>query len=132
MLITTILNIIFVAALIFLLGRRLLIMLNPNVKNVSAKDANVIIKEKKDILILDVRTKEEYANGHIPNAKLMPVQELPSRIGELEQYKSKPVLVYCASGGRSPRAVSTLIKNNFSEIYHLSSGISSWPYSVKR
>mgnify|MGYP001072074395 CR=1 FL=1 len=107
-------------------------MENPNVKNVTADEANKLIKENKEILILDVRTKGEYDGGHIPGAKLIPAQQLASRISEIDKYVNKPILVYCASGGRSPRAVQTLVKNNFTNIYHLARGISTWTYGIKR
>ena len=107
-------------------------MTNPNVKNITAEEANKLINENKEVLILDVRTKGEFANGHIPGATLIPSSEIASRVNELEKYVNKPILVYCASGGRSPGAVQTLVKNNFAEIYHLSRGISSWNYATKR
>lgn len=107
-------------------------MINSKVKNVSAEEAYKLIKENKDVVILDVRTKEEFENGHIPGAKLIPVQVLGARINELEEYKEKPLLVYCASGGRSPRAVETLVENNFTEINHLSRGIMTWRYDISR
>ena len=95
-------------------------MFNSKVKNVSAEEAYKLISEDKEFIILDVRTKEEYDNGHIPGAKLVPVQILPMKLAELDEYKDKPILVYCASGGRSPRAVDTLANNDFKNIYHLS------------
>lgn len=107
-------------------------MFNTNVKNVSGEEAYKLVTENKELVILDVRTKEEYDNGHIPGAKLFPVQLLPMKLDELNEYKDKPVLVYCASGGRSPRAVDTLVNNEFKNIYHLNRGISSWRYSVIR
>ena len=94
-------------------------MFNSNVKNVSAEEAYKLINDNKELVILDVRTKEEYDDGHIPGAKLVPVQVLPMKLAELDEYKDKPVLVYCASGGRSPRAVDTLANNDFTNIYHL-------------
>lgn len=117
---------------IFTFGRRILIMINPKVKNVSAEEAKKIISENKDIVILDVRTSGEYKSGHIPGAILMPSQEISSRVSELSKYADKPVLVYCASGGRSPGAVNVLLNNNFEKVYHLSRGISSWSYGVQR
>lgn len=107
-------------------------MENSSVKNLTAEESNKLIKENKEILILDVRTKEEYDGGHIPGAKLIPVQQLASKTNDLEKYVNKPILVYCASGGRSPRAVQTLVKNNFTDIYHLTRGISTWTYGIKR
>ncbi|MGH4125448.1 MAG: rhodanese-like domain-containing protein [Clostridium sp.] len=107
-------------------------MFNSNVKNVSAEEAYKLINEDSEFIILDVRSKEEYDDGHIPGAKLFPVQVLPMKLAELHEYKNKPVLVYCASGGRSPRAVDTLENNDFKNIYHLSRGLSSWRYNVTR
>ena len=107
-------------------------MFNSNIKNVNAEEAYKLINDNKELVILDVRTEEEYDDGHIPGAKLFPVQLLAMKLHELDEYKEKPVLVYCASGGRSPRAVDTLKKNKFENIYHLSRGISSWRYNVTR
>ena len=107
-------------------------MFNSKVKNVSPDEAYKLINEDKEFVILDVRTKEEYEVGHIPGAKLIPVQILPMKLAELDKYKDRPVLVYCASGGRSPRAVDTLVNSNFTNIYHMDRGISSWRYNVTR
>jgi len=107
-------------------------MFNSNVKNVSAEEAYNLINGDKEFIIIDVRTKEEYDDGHIPGAKLVPVQILHMKLDELGVYEDKPVLVYCASGGRSPGAVKTLVNNDFKNIYHLSRGISSWKYNVTR
>ncbi|MHB8125676.1 MAG: rhodanese-like domain-containing protein [Desulfitobacteriaceae bacterium] len=104
-------------------------MFNKNAANVSAEKAFQLINEKKELIILDVRTKKEYESGHIPRARLFPVQVLSARIRELEEHKMNPILVYCASGGRSPQAVKLLLDNNFTEIYHLNRGISSWKYN---
>ena len=107
-------------------------MFNTNVKNVSAKEAYNLISTDKELLILDVRSKEEYDSGHIPGAKLVPVQVLESMIDDLDKYKDKKVLVYCESGRRSPIAVATLEDNDFTNIYHLSRGIASWKYDVSK
>lgn len=107
-------------------------MFDSIVKNVSAEEAYKLINDDSELIILDVRTKEEYDNGHIPGAKLFPVQILSTKLAELDKYKDKPVLVYCASGGRSPRAVDTLANNDFENIYHISRGMSSWRHNVIR
>ncbi|MCB2293500.1 rhodanese-like domain-containing protein [Clostridium algoriphilum] len=107
-------------------------MFNSLVKNVSSEEAYKLLSNDSEFFILDVRTKEEYDNGHIPGAKLVPVQLLPTKVNELDKYKNKAILVYCASGGRSPRAVTILKNNGFKNIYHLSRGISSWKYNLTR
>ena len=114
---------------VFNIGKRLLIKFNPNIKNVSASEAHQLIASNKDMVILDARTKEEYKSGHIPGAILIPSNELSARAKELTVHYNKPILVYCASGGRSPGAIYTL-RNNFAPIYHLSSGLSSWNFEL--
>ena len=108
------------------------ILINKNVKNVSAQEAEKLIRENKDIVILDVRTKNEYNSGHINGSKLMPVSEINSRLIELEKYRNKPILVHCASGGRSPKAVNVLLKNKYGPIYHMNHGLSGWQGQLKR
>lgn len=130
--INTILFAISVLLLIYIIGKKVLVMFNPNVKNVNAEEADRLIRENKKVVILDVRTKVEYDSGHIPGAILIPAQQLASRIDELEKNINSPVLVYCASGGRSPGAVNILLHNKFSNVYHLSRGISSWNYKLVR
>ena len=107
-------------------------MSKTKVSNVSAEQAYKLINENKNLIILDVRTNEEYQSGHIAGAKLIPVQVLAARLNELKEYQAKPMLVYCASGGRSPKAVNFLLANGFTEIYHLDRGISSWRYELTR
>ena len=107
-------------------------MFNLSFKNVSAEEAHKLICENKEFIILDVRTKEEYDKGHIPGAKLIPVEVIPTKVDQLDKYKDKPVLVYCASGAKSPVAIITLENNGFKNIYNLSSGISSWKYTLSK
>ncbi len=91
---------------------------------ISAEEVYVIIIEEKDFLILDVRTIEEYSEGHIEDSKLIPVSELGSRLNELPQ--DKPIIVYCKSGKRSNAAANILIENGFKKIYDMGGGILEW------
>lgn len=106
-------------------------ILDKNISNVTAEEVNKMLRENKDVVVLDVRTKDEFKAGHIPGAKHIPHTDLKSRISDLEQYKDRPIVVYCASGGRSPVAVRTLAKNNFTKIYHMNKGLRSWNYKLK-
>ena len=74
--------------------------------------------------LVDVRTPEEFAAGHIPGAVNIPVQELDRRIGELEP-KENTVVVYCRSGNRSGRAARLLESSGYAQIHDLGS-MSSW------
>lgn len=65
----------------------------------------------KGATLLDVRTREEFASGHVEGAKNIPVQELGGRVGEVK--KQRPVVVYCRSGGRSAAAAQLLRGKGF-------------------
>ncbi len=79
-----------------------------------------------DALILDVREDKEFASGHIPKAKHIPLGKLSSRIQELDQFKSQPILVTCRSGQRSARACGMLKKAGFETVYNQAGGILAW------
>jgi len=79
-----------------------------------------------DALVLDVREDKEFAAGHIPKAKHIPLGQLSKRINELEKFKSKPVLVTCRSGQRSARACGILKKAGFETVYNQAGGIIAW------
>lgn len=79
-----------------------------------------------DALILDVREDKEYAAGHIPKAKHIPLGSLNTRIHELDKYKNKPILVSCRSGQRSARACGMLKKAGFETVFNQSGGIIAW------
>jgi rhodanese-related sulfurtransferase/rubrerythrin len=77
-----------------------------------------------DITVLDVRQPSEYRSGHIPGAKLIPVPELPDRISEIDP--KKPVVVYCALGGRSRAAAQMLSGKGFDDVINLTGGYKAW------
>jgi rhodanese-related sulfurtransferase len=79
-----------------------------------------------DALVLDVREDKEYAAGHIPKAKHIPLAQLAGRINELDKFKSKPVLVTCRSGQRSARACGLLKKAGFETVYNQAGGLLAW------
>jgi rhodanese-related sulfurtransferase len=79
-----------------------------------------------DALILDVREDKEYASGHIPKARHIPLGQLAGRLQELDKFKSKPILVTCRSGQRSARACGILKKAGFETVYNQAGGIMAW------
>jgi len=81
----------------------------------SSAASGVADKIKAGALVVDVRNPGEYKEGHYKNAKLVPVSEIGNRIGELGD-KSKPVVVYCASGARSAMAAKILRANGFVDV----------------
>ena len=80
----------------------------------------------KNALVLDVREESEYKAGHVLNSKLVPLGKLNERIGELEKYRDKPVVVVCRSGARSANACALLGKQGYAEVYNLAGGMIAW------
>ena len=94
------------------------------VTQVDTLEATRLINQ--DALVLDVREDKEYVAGHIPKARHIPLSALPSRLGELEKFKSKPIVVNCRSGQRSARACGILKKHGFEKAVNLAGGIMAW------
>lgn len=86
----------------------------------------VTLINRREPLVLDVRSQAEFNNGHIGGARLIPVGELKSRLGDLEKYKDKPVLVHCATGNRSHGAAKLLKQAGFKEVFNLQGGLGAW------
>ena len=97
------------------------------VPSISAEQVKQNIAEKKDFLILDVRTPKEFDGplGHIPGAIQIPVQQLEARIAELDSLKDKDILVYCRRGHRSVRGTEILLKHGF-KATNMLGGMKAW------
>jgi rhodanese-related sulfurtransferase/rubrerythrin len=96
------------------------------VKSINSEEAKKFMaaKPEGDYTLLDVRQPGEYEAEHIPGAKLIPLPGLKDGLRQLD--KQKPVLVYCASGGRSLAAAQLLSGLDFNVIYNLQGGIKAW------
>ncbi len=80
----------------------------------------------KNALLLDVREQNEYATGHVLNSKHIPMGKLKERLGELEKYRERPVVVICRTGQRSASVCAFLGSHGFAQTYNLSGGINAW------
>jgi phage shock protein E len=91
-------------------------------------DALLERSAKKDasMVILDVRTPEEFAQGHVPGAINIPHDKLADRLKELADAKDKDVVLYCRSGKRAGMAADTLKANGFEKLLHLEGDILKW------
>ena len=87
-------------------------------KRLDAKDASLVV--------LDVRTPEEFAQGHVPGAINIPYTHLPARISELPSAADKDIVVYCTVGVRAERAASRLKENGFKRLLHLDGDMNKW------
>ncbi len=98
---------------------------DPIAKNVNAKEFSLLMKEKPGLL-LDVRTQGEIDKGAISGYKHLDffADNFSSELDKFD--KSKPVYVYCASGGRSGEAMEMMQKKGFKEVYNLEGGYNSW------
>ena len=99
-----------------------------NIFNIFArKDINEGVRsfrESKNAVLLDVRTREEYASGHIEGSRNLPLDEI-DRVDSVIKDKAAPLYVHCLSGGRSARAVAYLKGMGYREVYDIG-GIGSY------
>lgn len=77
-------------------------------------------------LVLDVRDAAEFATGHLQNAKHIPLNELSTRLKELEKSKSNTVITVCERGVRSATAAALLTKQGFTQVFSLEGGVAAW------
>lgn len=86
------------------------------------------LDNNEDLLVLDVRSAEEYAGelGHIDGALHIPVEELPQRIDELNDYLEQPVVTVCRTDKRSAKAAQLLARHGFAEVHVILGGMVDW------
>ncbi len=96
---------------------------------ISADELAGRIRSDMPPLVLDVRTRDEYAKGHIPGAINVPHDELATRIAELPTAKSREIVVHCQSGRRAQLAEATLREAGYSNVRDLSGHWREWQVS---
>ncbi len=95
----------------------------PSYINITPEEAHEMVSHG-GVVVLDVRTPQEYNSGHISDALLIPLSELESRLDELNP--SDHILVYCKTGVRSAKAAGILVDNGFIHVYNMEGGITQW------
>ena len=98
--------------------------------NITAEEAKEIMDTEEGYIILDVRTQEEYDQGHIPGAILIPDTEIETKAEEVLTDKDQLILVYCRSGRRSKIAAEALVELGYTNIKEFG-GIIEWPYETE-
>jgi adenylyltransferase/sulfurtransferase len=93
---------------------------------ITPREVKSMIDEKKDFVFVDCRLPNEYAITSIPGAKLLPLQHLAQRIGELKGHEQEPVVVFCRSGGRSMQFAQILRSQGFKNVKSVAGGILLW------
>jgi rhodanese-related sulfurtransferase len=93
---------------------------------VAVEPTDAVALINNDGVVIDLRSNEAFARGHIVNAKNVPHDELEAQQGKLEQFKKNPIVAVCDAGVTSTRAVATLRNSGFESAYTLKGGMSAW------
>ena len=121
-----ILDHIFIVAIVVLSGGALLWpALQPRGKRASPLQVTQLINRGKTTIV-DVRDAAEFANGHLRDAKNIPLADLAGRIGELDKSKTKTIVVVCQTGARADKAVKQLAAAGFEDVVSLDGGLTAW------
>jgi len=114
----------FVAVLFFIIKTEIS-RLTRKYKQVGVNEA-VLLLNKNDTQVLDVREDKEIQSGAIQGARHITLRDLPAQLGSIAKDKNTPVLVYCRSGSRSGHACQLLTKAGYQDVYNLAGGILAW------
>ena len=101
------------------------------VKNVTPDEAEKLLKEKKDVVVLDVRSAAEFEGGHVPGAQNLDFysKDFKEKLAALD--KSKSYVVHCAAGSRSSKACALMEQQPFGTVYHMNGGFKAWEAAGK-
>lgn len=88
------------------------------------------LRSNAELLLLDCREPDEYAIARIDGSRLIPMQEIPARLEELEAWREKPLVVHCHHGVRSMRVVEFLRSKGFATAQSLAGGIEAWSVEI--
>ena len=94
-------------------------------KQASPQEVVIRMNRGKNVVV-DIRTAEEFAKGHLRDAKNIPLADFATRIGELDKSKGKSVVVVCQNGARADKAVRQLQAAGFEDVVALEGGLSAW------
>lgn len=95
------------------------------VRALSAAEALRLINDR-DAWVVDIREGGEFKEGHIPQARHIPLASLRERLGELGKAGDKPIIVYCRTGSASQSACAQLKKSGIADVYSLNGGLAAW------
>lgn len=98
-------------------------------QTISPENAKKALDADPTIILLDVRTPQEFRDGHIPNSILLPDYQLGEKAAQLLPNKEAKIIIYCRSGRRSKLAALQLLEMGYRYVYDLG-GIIDWPYDV--
>lgn len=92
-------------------------------EDISLKEAKNIINNNENIVLLDVRSSQEFNEGHLRNAINIPLYDLEERVESRIKNKNTIIIAYCSAGIRSKKAVKILKKLNYCNVFNLKEGV---------
>ena len=98
----------------------------PKVPQIDVSDVKEAIDAKKDVVLLDVRTPQEFAKGNITRSINIPLDEIQDKVEKIIPDKNKTIYVYCLSGSRSVHAVAAMVGLGYQYVYDMKSGLLAW------
>jgi len=115
----------FVASGVMLLWPEIMKLSGGGGQEIGTLEATRLINQGHS-LVLDVRDEKDFAAGHLPRARHIPLRDLAGRLGEIGKYKDKPVIVTCRSGTKAGMACRFLRRSGFNNVFQLKGGVASW------
>lgn len=103
----------------------------PKVEKLSAQELKQMLDNKEKFILIDVRTPQEFAAGHIPKAKNVPLQMMEGKIKSVAPKMDDPIVLYCHSGSRSNTAARFMLSLGYTNVKSFP-GIAYWSYDLKR
>jgi rhodanese-related sulfurtransferase len=102
----------------------------PTYQNLTVSEAQALIEEEENLVILDVRTEGEFKSSHLPDAIVIPLSLLEERLAEVSTSKNDKILVYDSTGLRSTTACGLLTESGFTYVYNINGGIREWLFEL--
>lgn len=96
------------------------------VPSITAEEVKRALEAKADVIVVDVRTQEEYSNGHIDGSILMPVDTVWGKVVSVIPDKNQKIFVHCRSGMRSTKATQEMLKLGYTNVHNMQGGIVAW------
>jgi rhodanese-related sulfurtransferase len=118
-------NLLLIAVAVFSGSMLLWQTLQSDSKQLSPTDATRMLN-RDDAVVVDVRSPNEYAGGHVPDSINIPLDSLKARLADLQKFSGRPLIVNCATGVRSGGACRQLRKLGFDKVFNLGGGINAW------
>ncbi len=94
-------------------------------RGVSPMELTQLVNHEQAVIV-DVRSPDEYAAGHITKSKNIPLDEIQTKSKQLEKFKKRPIVIVCKTGNRAGKAANQLRKLEFDKLFHLTGGLVEW------